>query len=533
MTKIAYSVFCLTFITISFSFGQVTPAEKGLQSITPDVLKAQLGFLASDWTEGRMAGEKGEFLSADYIAGMLQLYGVKPGGDQPRIRVSANNSSVNQRTWFQSFVLLKTMAGDEQVFKVKSSDGKTTKTTSFTYNVDFSMRPSDPAIEIEAPVVFVGYGFKSEKLKYNDLNKTDLKGKFILKISGTPRFAREKLNQAEIDSYSAELESSLKSLGALGIIEYNPMATGIGYPEVKEFINSSPSEGNPRTGKPYATYSIPGKKTPDNLLRIFVSVKTFNEALKGTGVEIDEYIKRADANEPFPIPAMTDKSVYIKTSVITTQILVHNILGVIEGNDPEQVIVLGAHYDHMGMGNGYIWNGADDNGSGTVGVMTLAKAIMETGKKPDKTIIIALWTAEEEGLLGSRYWIQNPTCALKNVKLNVNFDMISRYISDSEPKKVTMTYTSSCQAFKDITINNLKKYGIDLIVDYQPSADPPGGTDHRSFVAAGIPIMRFKPGHREQYHTPEDELSTINWDIMEKIVKISFANVWDLSNTNW
>jgi Zn-dependent M28 family amino/carboxypeptidase len=165
--------------------------------------------------------------------------------------------------------------------------------------------------------------------------------------------------------------------------------------------------------------------------------------------------------------------------------------------------------------------------------MTLAKAIMETGKKPDKTIIVALWTAEEEGLLGSRYYVQNLTYPLKNLRLNVNFDMISRYISDNDPKKVTMTYSSSCPNFKDVTVANLKKYGIDLLVDYQPSTDPPGGTDHRSFVAVGVPVMRFKPGHREEYHTPQDELSTIDWDIMEKIIKISFTDVWELANTNW
>jgi Zn-dependent M28 family amino/carboxypeptidase len=111
--------------------------------------------------------------------------------------------------------------------------------------------------------------------------------------------------------------------------------------------------------------------------------------------------------------------------------------------------------------------------------------------------------------------------------------MISRYINDNEPNKVTMTYTLANQGFRDITVTNLKKYGIDLLVDYQPSADPPGGTDHRSFVAAGIPIMRFKPGHREEYHTPDDEFNTIDWDIMEKIIKLSFVNVWELANTGW
>jgi hypothetical protein len=525
----------LTLITNIFSltYGQLSPVEKGLQAITPDAIKAQLGFLASDWTEGRMAGEKGESLSADYIASILQLYGVKPGGDPSQVRSMVNNSSVNERSWFQNFILLKTMPGEEQILKVKTSDGKMIKTTNFTNNVDFTIRPSDPGIEIEAPVVFAGYGTINNKLKYNDFNKLDVKGKFILRISGIPKFIRESLNQAEIASYSSEMESTLKSMGAIGIIEFNPVATVTGNPDRREFLNMSPSEDNPRSGKPFTTYSIPGKKNSDNLIRIVVSVKTAGEILKGTGIDIDDYVKKADANEPFLKPDMTDKSIYIKTSVITTQVAVKNIIGIIEGNNPEQVIVLGAHYDHMGMNNGYIWNGADDNGSGTVGVMTLAKAIIETGKKPEKTIVIALWTAEEEGLLGSRYYVQNLKYPLKNLRLNVNFDMISRYISDNEPKKVTMTYTSSFPGFKDMTTVNLKKYGIDLLVDYQPSADPPGGTDHRSFVAVGVPIMRFKPGHREEYHKPGDNLSTVNWDIMEKIIRISFVNVWELANSNW
>ncbi len=119
------------------------------------------------------------------------------------------------------------------------------------------------------------------------------------------------------------------------------------------------------------------------------------------------------------------------------------------------------------------------------------------------------------------------------MKLNMNFDMISRYISDDEPNKVTMTYTSSFPVFRDITAENLKKYNIDLLVDYQPSANPPGGTDHRSFVEAGVPVIRFKPGHREEYHTPMDETRTVDWDIMEKIIRISFADAWDLANMKW
>jgi hypothetical protein len=533
MKNILFLTIAIYITTISFNYGQLAPVEKGLQAINQDAIKAQLGFLASDWTEGRMAGEKGELISSDYIAGILQLYGVKPGGDKYEVQYQGKNISGNVRSYFQNFIIQKTVAGDEQILKLKSSDGITVKTTNFTFNFDFTLKPSDPDIEIEAPVVFVGYGFVSSKMKYNDFSKSDLKGKFILKIAGIPKFIRESLSPSEIESAAREMEVMIKSMGSIGMIEFNPLTTVIGNRYRNEAVNMSPSEKNPRSGMPNARYSLPSKNRPDNLIRIEVTVKTANEILKGTGINLEDYIKKSDINEPLSIPPVTGKLLYLKTTVKTTPVAVRNVIGVIEGNNPEQIIVLGAHYDHMGTGNGYIWNGADDNGSGTVGIMTIARAIMETGKKPDKTIIIALWTAEEEGLLGSKYYVENITCPLKNLKLNLNLDMISRYISDTEPKKVTMTYTSSCTGFKDMTIANIRKHDIDLIIDYQPSDSPPGGTDHRSFVAAGIPVMRFKPGHRDEYHTPKDELDTVDWDIMEKIIRISFVNVWELANSSW
>lgn len=533
MKKPLLSLFILFTLSVSITYGQLSPEEKGMQSITTDVIKAQLGFLSSDWTEGRMAGEKGEFIAADYIASILQIYGVKPGGDLYQTNNATNSPKTADRTYFQNFVLLKKTPGEEQVMKVRTVDGQTTRTYNFTYGVDFQFRQTAGSVEIDAPVVFAGYGFKNDKLKVNDFSKLDIKGKFILRVTGVPEFARQQLTQNEIYASEREVENIARTGGALGIIEIFPNSAILGSPARKDFNNMSPAEYSPRSSQANVSYSIPGKNNTESLMRIMISVKTANEILAGTGIIIDEYLKKANSNDLYPLPDLRGKYLFIKSTTVTSAVAVRNIIGVIEGNDPDQVIVLGAHYDHMGMSNGYLWNGADDNGSGTVGVMTLAKAIMATGKKPDKTIIVALWTAEEEGLLGSRYWVQNPTCPLKSVKLNVNFDMISRYINDNEPNKVTMTYTLSNPGFKDITVGNLKKYGIDLLVDYQPSADPPGGTDHRSFVAAGIPIIRFKPGHREEYHTPDDEYNTIDWDIMEKIIKLSFVNVWELANTGW
>ena len=177
--------------------GQEDYIEKGLKVISQDVLKAQMGFLASDWTEGREAGEKGEYIAGDYIASLLQLYGVKPGGDN----VTSWGYNINsKRTYFQNFTLLKTEQGKEHILKIKSTDGLTVTAISLIYNTDFFFRAADRKIEIEAPVVFAGYGFKNEQLKYDDFSHLNVKGKFILKIAGVPEFARKKLTSSEISS---------------------------------------------------------------------------------------------------------------------------------------------------------------------------------------------------------------------------------------------------------------------------------------------------------------------------------------------
>ncbi len=530
MKKLLILLFLSSFLLLDPCKGQEDPIEKGMNVINQDILKAQLGFLASDWMEGREAGSRGEYMAGDYIASMLQLYGVEPGGNYIRRR---GYFSSPERTYFQNFILLKTVQGTGHELKIKSVDGPSVKTVNMTYNTDFTFRSYNRQTEIEAPVVFVGYGFRNEKLKYNDFNNLNLKGRFVLKISGLPDFAREKLTSAEVSASARDAETILRNMGAAGIIEFTPEVATLGITQEADFLDMSPAEETPRSWKPNIRYTLPEKTGFGSFIRITVSSKVADEILDGTGIDIKEYMKEADSGKQSKTPPLISKTIYLKTDVSCTPVQVRNIIGLIEGNDPDQIMVLGAHYDHEGISNGYIWNGADDNGSGTVGILTLAKAIKETGIKPEKTIIIALWTSEEKGLLGSRYYVNNLTYPKDNLRLNLNFDMISRYVSDDEPNKVTMTYSDCYPGFKELTEDNLKKYGIKLDVSYEPSDDPPGGSDHRSFVEAGISVMRFKPGHREEYHTPYDEIETVDWDIMEKIVRIAFANIWDLANSSW
>jgi hypothetical protein len=507
---------------------QTDPIMKGLNTINPNVLQSQLAFLSSDWMEGRKAGEKGEAISSDYIASMLQLYGVKPGGDA----FGNNGMNKDSQSYFQNFSLLKIEPGNNNILSVAVTNGDLLKKTDFTYKVDFNlMRQPYSSVEIQAPVVFVGYGFRNDKLKFNDLNKPDIKGKFILKISGVPAFAKEKLSRQEIMEAQENFEKFARSEGAAGVIEVNTDSKILS--SVREsFRNLSPSEYMPNPSDD-AIYMLPEQKSTSEMIRLSVSMEAAGEILKGTGNNMSEYINKADSGILYKLNPLPGTILSFKSDVKTSMIGVRNVLGIIEGNKSDEIIVIGAHYDHVGKNAGYIWNGADDNGSGTVGVMTIAKAIMGTGIKPEKTIVIALWTAEEMGLIGSEYFLGNVGNLRNNIELNVNFDMISRYISDDKPNKAVMTYTAKHSIFRQITENNLKRYVPGLDLEYQPSDNPPGGTDHRTFVKAGIPIIRIKPGHREEYHTPADEISTIDWDIMEKIVKISFADIWTLANSEW
>lgn len=507
---------------------------KALRNINENVLKAQLGFLASDQMEGRGTSTSGDYLASEYIASQLRLYGVAPGGDTSRERTPSGTSGTPEKTYFQNFPLIKSTRGEAPQMKIIVSDGKEhLKTLSLAHNVDFLTRIPGQSLETEASVVFVGFGIRNEKLGLDDFGNQDFRGKFVLRIAGSPGFLKDKLSTSELSNSSMQAERIARQMGAAGIIEFDPAITVSGSVPGLPFPDLAPSEKRPGSGRPYADYSLPSVKSSDSFVRIMVSPRTADELFRGSGFNTEEYISKSAGGYVKPQADLTGKKIFLKTTVKTEIVMARNVIGIIEGKDPSQIIVAGAHYDHMGMWNGYVWNGADDNGSGTAGIMTIAKAVMETGVKPEKTIIIAFWAAEEEGLLGSRHFVANLPFPLLNIRLNLNFDMISRYVSEKEYKKAYMIYTDTYPGFKAMTEKHLKSYGIDLDVEYQPSADPPGGSDHRSFVNAGIPVMRFKPGHREEYHTPEDDISTVDWDIMLKIVRIGFANIWELANSDW
>lgn len=210
-----------------------------------------------------------------------------------------------------------------------------------------------------------------------------------------------------------------------------------------------------------------------------------------------------------------------------------NILGKIEGKNPNEFVIIGAHYDHLGfdpmLDGDQIYNGADDNASGVSAVLQVARAFLASGQQPERTVIFAFWDGEEKGLLGSEYFVQN--CSfLKNVKGYLNYDMIGRNSNEAVPEQVDYFYTEANKAFGDWLKNDIKTYNLNLKPIYHAWDKPVGGSDNGSFAKRDIPIIWYHTNGHPDYHMPSDHVEKINWDKIVDITKASFLNMWNLAN---
>lgn len=527
-----------------------TEIEKGMEAITPAAVKGQLEFLASDWTEGRAVGTKGAYMAADYIASMLETYGVEPFGDI--IRMSPSRSQMRDgarpsvsRSFYQNFSLIQYEAGNEQTFSVVSSSLGSESAVNFGYKTDFYVSTGSVGQTTQAPLVFVGYAFEDEDENYNDLKKIDLEGKIAVVLQGYPghkdsssvgfeKFAPE----GRYERYYIERNKTnrLKEAGAIAIIKVSSDSD----PTLSWSQNQIyPVKGNYyESDKPLGSYyntrmTMPGNTLTTSVPTFTVTPRVANEIISGTGIDFTAFETKVASNIEPASQILQGKSVAFKTSVNSKIIKARNVVGIIEGEKKDEFIVVGGHYDHLGKHDGWIWNGADDNASGTVGVMTIAKAFKATGKKPEKSIIFAAWTAEEKGLFGSKHFVQEAQKEEMNIILNLNYDMIARDIErDTLKNMAVMNYTKANEGIEEITKKNIEDYSINLDLSYRAAEKPRGGSDHAPFAEAGIPIFYFMAAMHPDYHQPSDELSKINWDKMINIIRIGFLNTWEFANSD-
>ncbi|MBR5276327.1 MAG: M20/M25/M40 family metallo-hydrolase [Bacteroidaceae bacterium] len=210
-----------------------------------------------------------------------------------------------------------------------------------------------------------------------------------------------------------------------------------------------------------------------------------------------------------------------------------NIIAKIDGKNPDEVVVVGAHYDHLGydpmLVGDKIFNGADDNASGVQAVLQILRAFIATGVQPERTVVFALWDGEERGLLGSTYFVNN-FADMKKVKGYMNFDMIGRNNMEHRPKHFNLMFMPQDSIYKEWLLSDIEKHVLQLDPDFKTSEDFSGGSDQVPFYKAGASIVWYQTGAQPDFHMPTDECNRVNWDKMVEITKAAFLCLWKMAN---
>lgn len=444
-----------------------------------------LTVLASDYMQGRKANQKGGYIAATYIASAMYSYKLKP----------YNN---NGKSFFQEFKIQEHNV-KKATLEIKKGNAET---ISLSSEKDFEVTPISKSIEKkEAEVVFAGYGLSLPKEDYNDYGNIDVKNKIVVVLSGFPN---------SLDSTSSTYKKFKKIFPEENDLEETKLKTAINKGAITLIIIDTKENFKPETTKENEIFhslensgseSIPvfriGKKTAESFFPII------NNALK----------------TPLSIPLKNVKinfSIELKSETFSVQ----NVLGLISGKDPTKTIIVGAHYDHLGIKNDSIYNGADDNASGTSGMLALAKNWSESKIQPKYNILFASWTAEEMGLLGSEYFVQNLNLKDQKILLCINMDMISRSAPEDKTHRILSIGTQKeTDYLKKIANESNAKLQNPFSLDLWET-NGHSGSDYASFTAKGIPIMTFFSGFHDDYHTPRDKASKVDLDKIQDVLFI-------------
>lgn len=489
-------------LSVTTSSGQTAQEKRGLDAISVGVLKAQEDFLASHWMEGRYSTEKGAMLASDYIASMLGVYGVLPAGDGG--------------TYFQSFGLVRYSHPANEEMSISNSG----KVLLPTPNVDYYIKTKrvQNSFRIDADAVFAGYGLYLPKYGIDCFGKIDVRNKvLIVKDFGSDIFKMEAFKDRKLDPKekqaildNAALEA--KRRGAVAIVYYS---------NGSELTNSIPYIGKARSVAE-DNLALPSDSTSTQVIAFALSSVYLRDAMKDYGVDIDR------VGDKGLLGAVSTSIRFKMRGDVTGEVCkVRNVVGMIQGEDTTQTIVVGAHYDHYGLWGTTLYPGADDNASGTVGVLTMAKAFKESGIKPKVNVVFGFWTCEEKGLWGSTYYCRNPFKPMRSTKLYVNYDMIGRSSAkDTLSREATYFYYEKKPMIDSITKQTNDELGGLLSLRARPTL---GGlasrSDHGPFSVRGVPFMGWMTAFHDDYHQPTDTPDKIDYKKLQKVVQLGFINI--------
>jgi Zn-dependent M28 family amino/carboxypeptidase len=564
--------------------------KAGLEAITAKDSIAMLTYIASDLLEGRETATRGYTLAAEYAASLLKLWGVKPAGDMPmamggfRMGGGARSQAPQtpqERTYYQDFALKETSESRSEI-TIEVNKGGMIKSRTFQSGLDFGGgfggMGGGADGTLTAPVVFVGYGISEPSVGFDELKGLNLKGKIVLVLSDAPgrdnpQAPLQKTKELKDKYFPAAPQNidmammirggpqrfnkltEINKLGPAAIVQVantgkdSDIFRSLAAPAVRRVNDERPIVNKPRKRLSLAGVAG-GEMGRGGAAATTITREMANLLLEGTGQTIDELKKKIETTSKPASMDLPGAKVTITTTSKTALVRGTNVLGIIEGSDPklkDEYFVVGAHYDHNGMWEDYIYNGADDNGSGSVGVLNIAKAIAASPVKPKRSIVFALWTGEEEGLLGSRYYAQNPIYPIEKTVGYLNYDMISRpYDAETltrsmrqynvpgaeeivkkvrAPWFVTVNLTEGTP-FADIAREMNQYVGLDLAFRFNALGVGSGGSDHASFAAVKVPFVYYMAAMTADYHQPSDSVEKVSGDLIAKISQHGFLTIY-------
>jgi hypothetical protein len=527
------TVLWVAFVVTIYSGAAI--AEGGRSSITPGELREWLTYIASDELEGRAVYTEGFGLAAGYIEDHVREWGLAPRGDGRSYSQIVRVQGV--RTTSRSSVTVK-VGRDVRTFK--DGEGIT-----FPRNVGSKRTFTVDRVE------FAGYGLDAPGAHYSDLAGRNFEGAAAVFLGmNVPKAIDADIGRRLLSGRSRWLTEQMKAAAAIGpAAPAQPQRSGDDAPRQQARPDFTTTQLLNSPIAPTATAN-------DALLQFLFS---------RAPAKYDELKKKAEAREPLGGFTLSDVKLTFNLDadyeVVRTQ-RTKNIVAVLEGSDPQlksTYIALGAHYDHVGYAESEltsdhkrpfapgrvtpgaeqdrIWNGADDDGSGTVALMAIARAFAQ-GPRPKRSILFVWHAGEERGLLGSRYYADHPTVPIDKVVAQLNIDMIGRNRDNNESDANTVYLVGSDRISTELhEVNRAANRAIDqpLTLDYEMNdpADPEQlyfRSDHYSYAAKGIPVIFFTTGLHPDYHANTDEVSKIEFPKMTRITQMIYETASRLAN---
>lgn len=540
--------------------------KAGFDAITTESAEAYMRFLASDLLEGRDTTTKMYKVSAHFAATLFRMWEIKPMGDilTPRIDPSyyltgKKQDKKKERSYLQAVAMKETLESESSLV-LDYRKGPRLERKTFQGDEDFFYYY--PEIEtLTAPVVFAGYGISEKSIKFDEYKGLDVRGKIVLVLNGDPGedcpdspFNKGKLKGKYRTRYPWNGRDPkvklVKEKGAAAILMLR-------VPRRRQMISGNYDE---RPIIPWETRKLSLIKTslPSRLMETFpvmqITSEMADKILGFAGLSVSgmkERISRDLKPQSRQLPGIT---ITIRNKKKTQKTGCVNVLGMIEGSDPElkeEVVVIGAHLDHLGKMGDYIFNGADDNASGSAGVLAAARAFAFNPVKPKRSILFALWTGEEKGLLGSRYYIDHPAVPLEKTMAHLNLDCVGR---DWESREV-LTYWVNRLRLKLPPEVKAEQLGLSDFMAFSVDKDSPemydsmktsnryvgltlyirkgrasSGSDHVSFARKNIPWGRFVSGMHGDGHEPGDYFGKINFELLRNISRLTYLTAFHLAN---